>query len=173
MRPSTTLHFFAASVARVNSSPHLPSDVPCLPFQRRSSSSSCRTVCLRLRFRSLMKKCPNSPAADRPMPVRNAGTSTMMTCSPARSRSAAAIRMTRIHGSGAAVSIQAPIRRTSGRNRRQLRGGPRRFRGSMAGFFGETNRLTFWRGVTSKIGPLENMRCGKPAKNCPRRNQLP
>src|SRR5467141_437712 len=54
--------------------------------------------------------CPNSPAADRPMPVRNAGTSTMVTCSPVRSRSAAATRMTKIHGSGAAVSIQAPIR---------------------------------------------------------------
>jgi hypothetical protein len=26
--------------------------------------------------------------------------------------------------------------------------------------------------VTSKIGPLENMRCGKPAKNCLRRNQV-
>jgi hypothetical protein len=33
-------------------------------------------------------------------------------------------------------------------------------------------RLTFRRGVTSKIGPLENMRCGKPAKNCLRRNQV-
>jgi hypothetical protein len=36
---------------------------------------------LRPRFNA---ECPNSPAADRSMPVRNAGMSTMVTCSPAR-----------------------------------------------------------------------------------------
>ena len=41
------------------------------------------------------------------MPVRNAGTSTMVTCKPARSRSAAAARMTKTRGNGIAVSIQA------------------------------------------------------------------
>ena len=39
-------------------------------------------------------------------------------------------------------------------------------------FWRSEPRLTFRRGVASKIGPLENMRCGKPAKNCHRRNQV-
>src|SRR3977135_618266 len=39
-------------------------------------------------------------------------------------------------------------------------------------FWRNEPRLTFRRGVTGKIGPLENMRCGKPAKNCHRRNQV-
>src|SRR5450755_538098 len=41
------------------------------------------------------------------MPVRNAGTSTMVTCKPARSRSAAATRMTKTRGNCIAVSIRA------------------------------------------------------------------
>ena len=39
--------------------------------------------------RASMGKCPNSPAADRLMPPRSVGTSTTVTCTPARSRSAA------------------------------------------------------------------------------------
>src|SRR5450631_3766041 len=39
-------------------------------------------------------------------------------------------------------------------------------------FWRNEPRLTFRRGVASKIGPLENMRCGEPAKNYHRRNQV-
>ena len=39
-------------------------------------------------------------------------------------------------------------------------------------FWRSEPRLTFRRGVASKIGPLENMRCGKPAKNYHRKNQV-
>jgi hypothetical protein len=54
--------------------------------------------------------CPSSPAADRLTPARNAGTSATGMCTPARSRSAAAIPMMRIRGNGIAVSIPGRIR---------------------------------------------------------------
>ena len=83
--------------------------------------------------------CPLSPAADRPMPVRNAGTSTMVTCSPVRSRSAAATRMMKTRGMALQFPSGLTPRRTSGRNRRQLRRSPLRFRSRVEGFFGEAN----------------------------------
>jgi hypothetical protein len=118
--------------------------------------------------------CPNSPAADRLTPARNAGTSTMVTCASARSRSAAAILMMKIHGSGIAVSIQDRTRANTRWNRRNLRRGPRRFRSRLEVFFGGNEpRLIFRRDVTNKIGPLENMRCGRLARNCRRRSPTP
>jgi hypothetical protein len=66
--------------------------------------------------------CPLSPAADRPMPVRNAGTSTMVTCSPVRSRSAAATRMMKTRGMALQFPSGLTPRRTSGRNRRSFEG---------------------------------------------------
>jgi hypothetical protein len=48
--------------------------------------------------------CPNLSAAARLMPPRNAGTSTMATSTPARSRSARAILTMRIRGNGTAGS---------------------------------------------------------------------
>jgi hypothetical protein len=70
----------------------------------------------------------------------------------------------KIRGSGIAVSIRAVIGRTLGRNRRQLRRGPRRFEAAWKVFWRSEPRLTFRRGMASKTGPLENMRCGKRAK---------
>jgi hypothetical protein len=60
--------------------------------------------------RASIPACPSSPAADRPKPARNAGTSTTGMCTPARSRSAAASRMMKTHGNGIAVSIPGHIR---------------------------------------------------------------
>jgi hypothetical protein len=51
--------------------------------------------------------CPNLPAADRPTPPTNAGTSILVTSTPTRSRSAAAFPSTRILGDGLAASIPA------------------------------------------------------------------
>src|SRR5450631_1369096 len=89
-----------------------------------------------------------------------------------RSRSAAATRMTKTVGTALRFLSGLTPRRTSGRNRRQLSTKPAPIskpRGRL--FWRSEPRLTFGRGVASKIGPLENMRCGKPTKNYHRRNQ--
>jgi hypothetical protein len=54
--------------------------------------------------------CPPSPAAAISKPASSAGTSTMVTCRSARSRSAWAPRTTKIRGAGLVASIPAAIR---------------------------------------------------------------
>jgi hypothetical protein len=60
--------------------------------------------------RASMPHAPSSPAVDRLMPARNAGTSTTAISTPVRSRSAPATLMMRIRGNGTAGSIRAHIR---------------------------------------------------------------
>ena len=97
-------------------------------------------------------ECPNSPAADRPMPVRNAGTSTMVTCTPARSRSAAASRMMKIRGSGIAASIRAHTQANIRTEPPRASTKPAPISKPRGRFFWRSEpRLTFRRGVASKL----------------------
>ena len=112
--------------------------------------------------------CPLSPAADRPMPVRNAGTSTMVTCSPVRSRSAAATRMTKTGGNGIAVSIRAHTQANIRTEPPPASTKPAPISKPRGRFFWRSEpRLTFRRGVASKIGPLEKFAMRQAGEKLP------
>jgi hypothetical protein len=103
---------------------------------------------LRPRFNAA---CPNSPAADRPTPARNAGTSTMVMCSPARSRSEAETRTTKTRGNGVAASIRVRIRANIRAIPPRPSTRPRRFRARMGSVLTEPDRGRF-SGVARSTG---------------------
>src|SRR6267378_7860708 len=79
-----------------------------------------------------------------------------------RSRSAAATRMTKTGGNGIAVSIRAHTQANIRTEPPPASTKPAPISKPRGRFFWRSEpRLTFRRGVASKIGPLENMRCGK------------
>jgi hypothetical protein len=107
-----------------------------------------------------LRVCPNSRAAARPMPAKNAGTSIMVTCTRGRSGSALAFPSTKLHGAGLAASIPAVIRWNARTDQPQL--STRRAPAS------RPDRACFWRsgrkpifrlGATHGIGPQANTQC--------------
>src|SRR5216684_979902 len=117
--------------------------------------------------------CPSLPAADRQTPARNAGTSITAISTPARSRSALAIPMMRIRGSGIAVSIRDRSRASNRMARPPPSTRPAPISSTLGGCFFRTGPKQIFRpGVTNEIGPRENMRCGRPVSGFLLKNRV-
>ena len=109
---------------------------------------------------------PELTRADRQTPARNAGTSIRAISTPARSRSALAIPMMRIRGSGIAVSIRDRTRASNRTARPRPSRRPAPILKPRGGCFCRSAlRLIFRRGAIREIGPRGNMRCGIQASD--------